>query len=84
LDSSRKVLLFCGGFGKICHLSIRTGLFGILLDPPEDVCITNMALAKDGIALGCICEPTFEERNREVTKLQFWSYPALCRAAGLE
>jgi len=84
LDESRNQLLFCGHYGKICYLNLLTGKSGILLELPDKLWITGMALSKEGIALGCICRPCFDDRNREVSRLQFWNYPALCQRAGLE
>jgi hypothetical protein len=84
LDESRNQIVFCGSFGKICYLNLQTGVSGILLDPPEKISIRRMALSSDGIALCCTCGPCFDERNREVSRFQFWNYPALCKASGLD
>lgn len=84
LDQQRNQVVFCGSFGKVCYLSLETGKSGILLDPPEDLWFMGMSLASDGIVLGLTCSPNFEERNRAISKFQFWNYPALCKAAGLE
>jgi hypothetical protein len=84
LDETRNQVVFCGSFGKICYLNLQTGVSGILLDPPEKISITGMALSSEGIALCCTCQPCFDERDREVSRFQFWNYPALCKAAGLD
>lgn len=84
LDQQRNQVVFCGSFGKICYLKLDSGKSGILLAPPENIGITAMALSSNGTVLCCTCTPNFENRNREISKLQFWHYPALCKAAGLD
>jgi WD40 repeat protein len=84
LDEQQNQIVFCGSFGKICYLNLHSGQSGVLLDPPEKIWIRAMSVSSDGTALCCTCEPNLEERNREISKFQFWNYPALCKQAGLD
>ena len=83
-DESRQQLVFAGSFGKVCYLDLLSGKSGVLLSPPEDFWIRTLKLSSEGTALCLTCDPNFEGRNREVSKFQFWNYPALCNKAGLK
>jgi hypothetical protein len=73
-DEKGNRLVFGGLSGKIGYLDLNDGSSGILLDIPGRPAIVNLALARDGSALACVCRANIFSGP---TLLQIWNYPAL-------
>ena len=84
LDDGQNRLLFCGIEGTIRFLHLNDGTSGVLLDPPGKSPICRLQLSTDRNFISCLCSPPTEERHNKTWRVQVWSYPALCRAKGLE
>jgi len=85
-DPARNLLLSSCLAGVVQYLNVKNGQSGTLLKPPdEELSIARLELTSDGQALCCHCmlRPSTENRNKRLSYLQVWNYPALCNAAGL-
>lgn len=84
-DAVRQRVLFCGLEGKISFLGLSDGRAGKLLTVPGGLSLIPLALVPDRSALVATARRfEFESNKRLPFRFQIWSYPALCRAAGLE
>ena len=81
-DARRDWLLFAGQEGRVRFLDLSHGGSGVLLDVPGRPAIGQLALSRDGSALGLTCDPdiNLEGPNRRAAVIQFWDYLALCRS----
>ena len=84
-DALRGRVLFSGLEGKICFLELNDGRTGDLLTVPARASLIQLALTPDRLALVATAHQFDFESNRPIpSHFQVWSYPALCRTAGLE
>ncbi len=84
-DALRRRVLYSGLEGKICFLNLDDGHSGTLLMVPARMPLIQLALTHDRSALVATAHPLdFESRRSTPSHFQIWSYPALCRTAGLE
>ena len=82
-DPVGKRMLFCGREGKVKFLSWVDGSSGELLSPPGNLSLTGMELSPDRAFLVCQAVE-ITRRGAGNSKIQVWSYPALCQRAGLD
>lgn len=83
-DATRRRVLFCGLEGKITFVELDGGRTGTLLENPGKFSLVQLALTPDRSALvSTACRPRVSPNKQEAPLFQIWSYPALCRKAGL-
>jgi hypothetical protein len=83
-DAPQQRVLFSGLEGKVRFMELNSGNVGDLLIPPDPVPLIEIALLPDRSALVCSAQHMdFKARKHRPMRLQVWSYPALCRAAGI-
>ena len=81
-DEPAQRLLFAGLEGVIEALDLRTGSIATLLRPPELLSVRQLTLSPDRQSLAVKASEA-KMNSRRATEYRMWSYPALCRNAGL-
>jgi hypothetical protein len=81
-DPERQRILFSGLEGKVRFLELADGRCGDLLIPPERFPILQLELTPDRSALVCTAQRIMLRKHGRA-RIQVWSYPTLCRKAGL-
>jgi hypothetical protein len=82
-DAQNRRVLFAGLEGKIRFVDLNNGCVGDLLVPPLPRPFSKFELTTDRTRLvGTMRHISL--RKQEPPKFQIWSYPALCKAAGLD
>ena len=82
-DLDRDWLVFGSLDGRVRYLDLQNGRSGLLVEPPGQWPIYQMALSRDRTALGLKFQPDYlsTSSKRPGPVLQFWNYPALCQPA---
>ena len=81
-DAPRNRVLFSGLEGKVRFLDLAKGIAGDLLVPPLLRPFWRLELTSDRQALvGTATHPV--TGKKDASKFQIWSYPALCKLAGI-
>lgn len=83
IDSERNRVLFAGLEAKVRFLDLTEGVTGDLLVPPIRRPYWQLELTPDRTALVGTATH-LGARKPEPQEFQIWSYPALCKAAGLD
>jgi WD40 repeat protein len=83
-DHDRDWLLFGSLDGRVGYLDLESGRSGVLVEPPGQWPIYNIALSRDLTALALSYQPEYlsTSANRPGPVVQFWNYPALCQKKG--
>jgi len=82
-DRVRQQVLFGGMEGIVESLDLQTGRVRMLLDPPERLAITALALSPDQRALA-VQGSAIERNSPRPSELRLWNYEALCTAQPTE
>jgi hypothetical protein len=84
-DERRQRVLYSGLEGKISFFEALKNHAGTLLEVPGRAPLIQLALTPDRSALVATALQFFVKSKKQKPHcFQYWNYPALCKAAGLE